>query len=108
MWSRNSEAYLEDRSEASRGRLAVQGEAVGLGNISNTTQDGVLSTSASEDQLLVADGRVVDRGRRLDILCRALTRLVVGRETPRVSNALRIDGEVVVDTSSNENAVCDV
>lgn len=83
-------------------------EAVDLGNIGNTSQDRVLATGASEDELLTADSGVVNGGRGLDILSRALASLVVGREAPRVSLALSVNGKVVVNTSGNVYTLGDI
>lgn len=97
---------LENRSETTSGWLGR--EAVDLGNVGNTSQDRVLATGASEDELLTADSGVVNGGRGLDILSRALTSLVVGREAPRVSLALSVNGKVVVDTSGNVHTLGDI
>ena len=66
-------------------------------------QDRVLAASAGVDELLIAHGRVVDDGRYLDVLAGTLTRLVVGREAPRVDLAVPGQGEAVVRASGDSD-----
>lgn len=64
-----------------------------------------LAPGTSPDDFSVADGRVVDQGRNLNIICSALARLVVRGEAPRVYMARRINCETGVYTGSNKLSV---
>ena len=68
---------------------------------SYTGQDGELAARSSICDLLGLDGSVDDLSRCLNIFFFALTRLIIGRETPRVDLALICDGEAVVGASSD-------
>jgi hypothetical protein len=66
--------------------------------LGDANEQRVLTASASADDLLAADGRVVDDCRLLDIVDGALAGLVVAAEAPRVDLAVLGDGEAVVET----------
>lgn len=78
----------------------------GRGTLRDTDQQRVLSTSASADDLLVADGRVVDEGRLLDIVDGALASLEIAGEAPRVDLAILGDGEAVVESGLDGDDIC--
>ena len=80
--------------------------AVGRGDIlGQANEDGVLSTSAGTDDLLVSRGSVVDEGRDVDVVDGALAGLVVARKAPGVGLAVLANGKAVVGTGGNGNNV---
>lgn len=57
--------------------------AVHLGRVlGNAPDNGKLSSGTGTDNLLVANGRVVDQGGRVNVIDGALAGLVVGGEAP--------------------------
>lgn len=70
-------------------------------------EDGVLATSTGPHDLLAAHGGIVDEGRHLDVVGRALAGLEVGGETPRVSLAVLGDGEAVVGAGADAGDILD-
>lgn len=68
-------------------------------------QHRVLPTRPRPHNLAAANGRVVDERRHLHILRRALPRLVVGREAPRVDPAVLGDGKRVVRAGGDSHHV---
>ena len=78
--------------------------AVGSGNVlGQANENGVLSTSAGTDNLLVSRGSVVDQGRDVDVVDGALAGLVVARKAPGVGLAVLANGKAVVGTGGNGN-----
>lgn len=67
-----------------------------------------MTTSSGTDDLLASDGGVVDQGRSVDVLDRALAGLVVAGEAPGVDSAVGGDGEVVIGTGGDRDDILDV
>jgi hypothetical protein len=107
----NSITYLTWHSFA---RLSLLVNAIGLGAIcrggllSLAEEDRVLSTSACSDDLLAADGGVINNGGGVDVVDGALAGLVVAGEAPGEDLALGVDGEVVVSAGGDGDNVLGV
>ena len=74
-------------------------DAVDLGVLGNTHEQRVLPAGAGSDDLLAADGGVIDLRRLLNVVDGALPSLVVAGEAPRVDLAVGGDGEAVIEAS---------
>jgi hypothetical protein len=104
----NSITYLTWHSFA---RLGLLVDAVGLGAIcrrdilSLADKDRVLATSACSNDLLAANGGVINNGGGVDVVDCALAGLVVAGEAPGEDLAFGVDGEVVVSASGDGDNV---
>lgn len=77
------------------------------GDLGQGGEDGVLATSASPVETLVAGGGVVEHGGDGNVVVGALAGLVVGAEAPGVAFAVVGDGQAVVGAGGDHGAGTD-
>jgi hypothetical protein len=70
-----------------------------------TSKNRELATSAAPDKLLPTDSGIIEKRSHLDIVCSALSSLVVGRESPAVSLTSLGDDKAVVRGSRDKFAL---
>ncbi len=81
-------------------------DPIGLGSVLRLAEENrELASSASNHDLLAADGGVIDQSRLLDVLNGSLASLVVAGEAPRVNLALTSDSEAVIRTGGNRDDI---